>query len=136
QVLAEVEAATGPRAIFASNTSSLPITEIAAKAKRPERVIGMHFFSPVHKMPLVEVIKTKKTDDETLATIVELGRKMGKTVIVVNDGTGFFTSRALGPYMNEAAYCLQDGASIPEIDRALLKFGFPVGPMKLLDEVG
>ena len=136
QVLKETEAATPDHCIFASNTSSLPITDIAKAAKRPERVIGMHFFSPVHKMPLVEVIKTKKTDDETLATTVELGRKMGKTVIVVNDGVGFFTTRVLGPYMNEASYCLQEGASVEEIDAALTQFGFPVGPMTLVDEVG
>lgn len=136
KVLKETEAATDDRCIFASNTSSLPITDIAKGSKRPERVIGMHFFSPVHKMPLVEVIKTKKTDEETVATTVELGRKMGKTVIVVNDGVGFFTTRALGPYMAEAAYCVQEGASVDEIDAALTRFGFPVGPMTLLDEVG
>lgn len=136
QVLKETEAATGDRCIFASNTSSLPISDIAKASKRPERVIGMHFFSPVHKMPLVEVIKTKKTDAETVATTVEIGRKMGKTVIVVNDGVGFFTTRALGPYMNEASYCLQEGASIDEVDAALLQYGFPVGPMTLVDEVG
>ena len=135
-VLKETEAATSDKCIFASNTSSLPITDIAKASKRPERVIGMHFFSPVHKMPLVEVIKTKKTDDETVATTVALGRKMGKTVIVVNDGVGFFTSRVLGPFMNEAAFCLQDGASVEEVDAALTRFGFPVGPMTLLDEVG
>jgi 3-hydroxyacyl-CoA dehydrogenase/enoyl-CoA hydratase/3-hydroxybutyryl-CoA epimerase len=136
KVLAETEAAMPERGIFASNTSSLPITDIAKAAKRPQRVIGMHFFSPVHKMPLVEVIKTKQTDEESIATIVGLGRKMGKTVILVNDGPGFFTTRALGPYMNEAAYCMQEGASVDEIDAALTRFGFPVGPMTLLDEVG
>jgi 3-hydroxyacyl-CoA dehydrogenase/enoyl-CoA hydratase/3-hydroxybutyryl-CoA epimerase len=87
-------------------------------------------------MPLVEVIKTKKTDEESIATTVELGRKMGKTVIVVSDGVGFYTTRALGPHMSEASWCLQDGASIEEIDAALTKFGFPVGPMTLIDEVG
>ncbi len=136
KVLAETEAATSDRCIFASNTSSLPITDIAKGSRRPERVIGMHFFSPVHKMPLIEVIRTKKTDDETVATIVDLGRKMGKTVIVVNDGVGFFTTRVLGPFMSEAAFCLQEGASIEEIDAALTRYGFPVGPMTLLDEVG
>ncbi|HVO29859.1 MAG TPA: 3-hydroxyacyl-CoA dehydrogenase NAD-binding domain-containing protein, partial [bacterium] len=135
-VLKETEAATSDRCIFASNTSSLPITDIAKAAKRPERVIGMHFFSPVHKMPLIEVIRTKKTDEETVATTVAVGRKMGKTVVVVNDGVGFFTTRVLGPFMNEAAYCLQEGASIEEIDKALTHFGFPVGPMTLMDEVG
>ena len=136
KVLKETEEATGDRCIFASNTSSIPITDIAKGAKRPERVIGMHFFSPVHKMPLVEVIRTKKTDEESVATIVALGRKMGKTVIVVNDGVGFFTTRVLAPFMNEAAWCLQEGASIEEVDKALTHYGFPVGPMTLVDEVG
>lgn len=136
KVVKETEEATGDRCIFASNTSAIPITQIAKASKRPERVIGMHFFSPVHKMPLLEVIKTKQTDGETLATTVEVGRKMGKTVIVVNDGVGFFTTRVLGPYMNEASYCLQEGASVEEVDAALTNYGFPVGPMTLVDEVG
>lgn len=136
QVLKEVEEACGPDVIFASNTSSIPITKIAEPAKRPENVIGMHYFSPVHKMPLLEVIRTKQTSDETIATIVDLGKKQGKTVIVVNDGTGFYTSRILGPYMNEAAWLLSEGVPVEVIDAAAKKFGFPVGPIALLDEVG
>ncbi len=136
QVLRESEAVAPEGMIFASNTSTLPIAEIAEAARRPENVIGMHFFSPVHKMPLLEVIRHPGTSEETLAATVALGRTMGKTVIVVDDGPGFFTSRVLGPFMNEAAWMLTEGARVEEIDRALEGWGFPVGPMTLLDEVG
>jgi len=134
-VLRDVER-EAPDAIFASNTSSLPIGKIAEAAQHPERVVGMHFFSPVHKMPLLEVIRAPKTSAETVATVVALGKRMGKTVIVVNDGVGFYTSRILAPYVNEAAFIFNDGAAVEEIDGALVDFGFPVGPMQLLDEVG
>ena len=136
RVLAEVEEHGKPGAIFASNTSSIPIARIAEKARRPEDVVGMHYFSPVHKMPLLEVIQTKRTSPEVVATAVAVGKKQGKTVIVVNDGVGFYTSRILGPYMNEAAWLVMDGVPIEAIDRALVAWGFPVGPMTLLDEVG
>jgi 3-hydroxyacyl-CoA dehydrogenase / enoyl-CoA hydratase / 3-hydroxybutyryl-CoA epimerase len=135
RTLREVDLAA-PNAIFASNTSSLPIGRIAEAAQRPEKVVGMHFFSPVNKMPLLEVVRAPRTDAETVATAVELGKRIGKTVIVVNDGVGFYTSRILAPYMNEASYLLVEGAAIEEIDRALVEFGFPVGPIQLLDEVG
>jgi len=125
-----------PKAIFASNTSSLPIGKIAEAAQRPEKVVGMHFFSPVNKMPLLEIIRAPKTDAQTVATVVALGKKIGKTVIVVNDGVGFYTSRILAPYVNEAAFIFNDGAAVEDIDKALVDFGFPVGPMQLLDEVG
>ncbi len=134
-VLRDVEK-EAPNAIFASNTSSLPIGRIAEAAARPDKVVGMHFFSPVNKMPLLEVIRAPKTSAETVATVVALGKKIGKTVIVVNDGVGFYTSRILAPYMNEALWILHDGAAIEDIDKALVDFGFPVGPMQLLDEVG
>jgi 3-hydroxyacyl-CoA dehydrogenase/enoyl-CoA hydratase/3-hydroxybutyryl-CoA epimerase len=136
KVLREVEAIASEKAIFASNTSSIPITKIAAASKRPENVVGMHYFSPVHKMPLLEVIRTKQTAPEVVATAVAIGKKQGKTVIVVNDGVGFYTSRILGPLMNEAAYLLLEGASIEQIDGALTGWGWPVGPITLLDEVG
>jgi 3-hydroxyacyl-CoA dehydrogenase/enoyl-CoA hydratase/3-hydroxybutyryl-CoA epimerase len=136
RVIAETEAVTRDDCIFASNTSSLPITELAKGSKRPSQVIGMHYFSPVHKMPLLEIITHKGTADWVTATCVEVGRKQGKTVIVVNDGVGFYTSRILAPYMNEAAYLLAEGADIAELDKALVEFGFPVGPITLLDEVG
>jgi 3-hydroxyacyl-CoA dehydrogenase/enoyl-CoA hydratase/3-hydroxybutyryl-CoA epimerase len=125
-----------PRGIFATNTSSIPIGEIAAASGHPETVLGMHYFSPVNKMPLLEVIVTPRTADATTATAVALGKRQGKTVIVVGDGPGFFTSRVLAPYMNEAVMLLLEGASVEDIDGALAGFGFPVGPMTLLDEVG
>ncbi len=136
QVIREVEAAAPENLIFASNTSTIPIASLAEASQRPENVIGMHFFSPVHKMPLLEIIKTDETSDEALAVTVDVGRKMGKTIIVVNDGPGFFTSRVLGPFVNEALWCLAQGASIDQIDGVLTKWGWPVGPLALLDEVG
>lgn len=135
-LLRQVEANAGPEVIFASNTSSLPITDIAKASKHPETVIGMHYFSPVEKMPLLEIIVTDKTADWVTATCVQLGKDQGKTVIVVRDGTGFYTSRILAPYMNEASWLLAEGAAIEDLDRALQDFGFPVGPITLLDEVG
>jgi 3-hydroxyacyl-CoA dehydrogenase/enoyl-CoA hydratase/3-hydroxybutyryl-CoA epimerase len=122
--------------IFASNTSSIPIARIAEASSRPEAVLGMHYFSPVHKMPLLEVIVTPRTAGEVTATAVALGKKQGKTVIVVNDGPGFYTSRILTPYMNEAAEILLEGAAVEDLDDAMVRFGFPVGPITLLDEVG
>jgi 3-hydroxyacyl-CoA dehydrogenase/enoyl-CoA hydratase/3-hydroxybutyryl-CoA epimerase len=136
KVLADVEAAASEACVFATNTSSLPIAEIAAASRRPSRVLGMHFFSPVHRMLLLEVIVTPSTDAESLATAVAFGRRIGKHVIVVRDGPGFYTSRALAPYMNEAARLVEEGASVEDVDRAMLAFGFPVGPIALLDEVG
>lgn len=135
QVLKEVEA-VAPHAIFASNTSTIPIREIAAAATRPAQVVGMHFFSPVHKMPLLEVIVTPDTSAETTRTAVQYGRALGKTVIVVQDGAGFYVNRILAPYINEAGRLLDDGARIDDVDAALTAFGFPVGPITLLDEVG
>jgi 3-hydroxyacyl-CoA dehydrogenase/enoyl-CoA hydratase/3-hydroxybutyryl-CoA epimerase len=135
-MVAEIEASCAEHTIFASNTSSIPITQIAAKAKKPEQVIGLHYFSPVDKMPLAEVIAHDKTSDQTISTTVELAKKQGKTPIVVKDGAGFYVNRILAPYMNEAAEVLLSGEPIDHIDKSLVKFGFPVGPVKLLDEVG
>ncbi len=136
QVLREVEAVTRRDCVFASNTSALPITQIAAASKRPENVLGMHYFSPVEKMPLLEVIRTERTSERALATAVAFGMKQGKTVIVVQDGPGFYTTRILAPYMNETCLLLAEGATIPDLDRAMLAWGFPVGPAALFDEVG
>ena len=132
----DVEAHTGAQAIFATNTSSIPIARIAEASRNPERVLGMHYFSPVEKMPLLEVIATDKTAPEAVATAVAFGRKQGKTVIVVKDGAGFYVNRILVPYINEAGYLLGEGVAIDLVDKALKGFGFPLGPFALLDEVG
>jgi 3-hydroxyacyl-CoA dehydrogenase/enoyl-CoA hydratase/3-hydroxybutyryl-CoA epimerase len=136
QVLRETEAAIRPDAIFATNTSTIPIALIAQASARPDRVLGMHFFSPVHKMPLVEVITTPQTYPQVTATAVAYGKKLGKTVIVVNDGPGFYVNRILSPYINEAGILLDQGVAVDLIDKALVDFGFPVGPITLIDEVG
>jgi len=135
-IVQEVESNSNKDCIFASNTSSLPISDIAAKAKRPENIIGMHYFSPVQKMPLLEIIKTEKTADWVTATAYDIGVRQGKTVIVVNDGPGFYTTRILAPFMNEALLLLEEGASVVQLDRAMKRYGFPVGPIALFDEVG
>lgn len=136
QVLGEFQAQAKPDAIFASNTSTIPITEIAAKAPHPESVVGMHFFNPVDRMPLVEVIRGAKTSEAAMATVASFARKLGKTVVYCNDGPGFVVNRILGPYMNEAGFVLQEGNTIESIDAAMVGFGMPMGPMALLDEVG
>jgi 3-hydroxyacyl-CoA dehydrogenase/enoyl-CoA hydratase/3-hydroxybutyryl-CoA epimerase len=136
QMLSDIETFDNPDIIFASNTSSIPIKDIAEKAKRPENVIGMHYFSPVEKMPLLEIIKHSGTSEQTIATAVEFGRKQGKTVIVVDDGAGFYVNRILVPYVNAAMQLGLEGVAFDKIDKALTRFGFPVGPIKLLDEVG
>ncbi len=135
-VLKEWESVAAPDAIFASNTSTLPITEIAKAASRPERVVGMHFFNPVHKMPLVEVIFGEKTSPEVTATIFDLAKKMGKTPVVVKDAPGFLVNRILSPYLAEAVRLLLEGVSMEAIDRGMRAFGMPVGPIELLDDVG
>ena len=135
-VLRDFEAVAGKDAIFASNTSSLSITEMATASHHPGRVVGMHFFNPVEKMPLVEVIRGKKTSEETVSAVATLSRKLGKLPVVVNDGPGFLVNRILMPYLNEAATILEQGAAIDEIDKALLRFGMPMGAFILLDEIG
>ena len=135
-ILEEVESVVGPDTIFASNTSSLPISDIAAASSRPETVVGMHYFSPVEKMPLLEVITTDKTADWVTATAVRVGKEQGKTVIVVGDGPGFYTTRVLAPYSVEAGFLLSEGATVDAIDDAMTSWGFPVGPLLLGDEVG
>jgi 3-hydroxyacyl-CoA dehydrogenase / enoyl-CoA hydratase / 3-hydroxybutyryl-CoA epimerase len=136
KVLREVEAHTGPRSIFATNTSTIPIAQIAEASTRPERVLGMHFFSPVEKMPLLEIIPTSRTSPEAVVTAVQFGRSMGKTVIVVRDRPGFWVNRILTPYLAEAGRLLEEGTPIELIDQTMTRFGFPVGPIALLDEVG
>lgn len=136
RVLEEVESITNEDCIFASNTSALPISQIGSHSKRPGNLIGMHFFSPVHRMALLEVVRTPGTSEKTIATALDFGKRLGKTPIVVKDGVGFYTTRILAPYMNEAIHLLNEGAAIDDIDGAMVEFGFPVGPLMLLDEIG
>lgn len=135
-MLADVEENCPAHTIFASNTSSLPIAQIAEGSQRPEQVIGLHYFSPVDKMPLVEVIPHQGTSAQTIASTVAFARKQGKTAIVVGDKAGFYVNRILAPYVNESIHLLLAGEPVEAIDKALTQFGFPVGPLKLLDEVG
>jgi 3-hydroxyacyl-CoA dehydrogenase/enoyl-CoA hydratase/3-hydroxybutyryl-CoA epimerase len=135
QVIKEIEE-VNPKAIFATNTSAIPIGDIARGATRPEQVLGMHFFSPVEKMQLVEVITTRQTSAEALHRVVKLSREMNTHVVVVNDGPGFFTSRVLSAFLGQALLCYAEGTPADQIDAALTELGFPVGPMTLIDEVG
>ncbi len=136
KVLSDVAKLMPPDAIVATNTSSLSVNEIASAIQNPERVVGMHFFNPVEKMPLVEIIRAKSTSDKTIAVTAALATKLGKFPIVVSDVPGFLVNRILSPYLNEAAYLLQEGYRIKDIDKAATLFGMPMGPLRLLDEVG
>ena len=136
KVLAEVESQISDNCILASNTSSLSITEMQSSLKRPQNLGGFHFFNPVSRMPLIEVIAGSKTSPETVATLFELAKKLGKTPIVVKDGPGFLVNRLLMPYMNEALFLFNEGVSVERIDRVMMEFGMPMGPCRLVDEVG
>ena len=135
-VLKEVETKCEPGTILTSNTSSLSITEMQSVLTRPQDFCGMHFFNPVDRMPLVEIIRGAQSSDEAIATVHAVARKLEKTPVLVNDGAGFLVNRILAPYLNEAGWLLADGASIEAVDKALVKFGMPMGPLRLLDEVG
>jgi len=137
-IFMELDRAAKPGCILASNTSSLSITEMAAVTKRPRECIGLHFFNPVPKMKLLEIVRALETSDETLAICREVGRRMGKEVVVVRESPGFITSRINAMIGNEAFYMLQDGiASARDIDTALkLGLNHPMGPFELVDLVG
>ena len=136
QVLQDIEETVPPTTIFATNTSSLSVTRLAEAARRSERVVGIHFFNPVHRMPLVEIVRTPHTSEEVLASAFSFVTAMGKTPVLVADRPGFLVNRLLAPYLNEAGYLLEAGASVDSIDHALEEFGMPMGPCRLLDEVG
>jgi len=136
KILADCESQANSKTIFASNTSALEINKIAAKALRPELVIGMHYFSPVPKMPLLEIVKGSYTANWVVATCFQLGIRQGKTCIVVNDGPGFYTTRILAPMLNEALLLLDEGVDILKVDEWMKEAGYPVGPYNLIDEVG
>jgi 3-hydroxyacyl-CoA dehydrogenase/enoyl-CoA hydratase/3-hydroxybutyryl-CoA epimerase/enoyl-CoA isomerase len=135
-VLAEVEGHVNENTILASNTSTISIDFLAKSVKRPENFLGMHFFNPVHMMPLVEIIRGEKTSEEAVATTVAYAKKMGKTPVVVNDCPGFLVNRVLFPYFGGFAGLLKDGADFRQVDKVMEKFGFPMGPAYLMDVVG
>lgn len=135
-VLSEVEGLVKDDCIIASNTSTISITFLAQSLKRPENFVGMHFFNPVHKMPLVEVIRGEKSSEEAIATTVALAEKMGKTPVVVNDCPGFLVNRVLFPYFGAFDLLLKEGADFQQIDKVMEKFGWPMGPAYLMDVVG
>jgi 3-hydroxyacyl-CoA dehydrogenase/enoyl-CoA hydratase/3-hydroxybutyryl-CoA epimerase len=135
-VVKELEDVMRDDAVIATNTSALPIADIARDARHPERIVGMHFFSPVHRMPLVEVVRPEKADPRALANVVAEAQAMGKTVIVVRDTPGFYTTRVLGFMLAEAMLLLEEGARIEDVDRGMVAFGWPIGPLALTDEVG
>jgi 3-hydroxyacyl-CoA dehydrogenase/enoyl-CoA hydratase/3-hydroxybutyryl-CoA epimerase len=136
RVLAEVEKETGPEAVLATNTSSLRVDDLATVLERPRLLGGLHFFNPVEKMPLVEVVQGERTAADALATLHGLAVELGKTPVVVRDGPGFWVNRLLTPYLNEAAFLYAEGVSVETLDGALERFGLPMGPLALLDEVG
>ena len=137
-VFRRADATLPPEAILASNTSSIPISSLAAATNRPERVIGMHFFNPVPVLALVEVVRGRETSDETAEAITELARELGKTPAVANDFPGFVSNRILMPYINEAVHALADGVAEPEAIDTIAKLGFahPMGPLALADLIG
>lgn len=135
-VFRDLEPRISKDCLIATNTSTLSVSEMQSVLAHPERMAGFHFFNPVDRMPLVEVIRGRSSSDRTIATLVALAKTLGKTSVVVNDGPGFLVNRILGPYLNEATYLLLESGDVEAVDRAFLRFGMPMGPLRLLDEVG
>lgn len=135
-IFADLSRRTRPDTVLATNTSALPIRQLLGQVSQPQRVVGLHFFNPVHRMELVEVIRTDQTSAEALATALGFVRALGKLPVVVADSPGFLVNRILLPYLVEAARLFEQGADPEEIDEAMLDFGMPMGPLRLLDEVG
>lgn len=136
RVLAEAESHLCESALLCTNTSALSVTEMATVLKRPQNFCGMHFFNPVNRMPLVEIIRTEQSSEQTIATAVATVKAWGKTPVVVSDCPGFLVNRILLPYMNEAVYLLEEGSDIEMIDKTVREFGMPMGPLELADQVG
>jgi 3-hydroxyacyl-CoA dehydrogenase/enoyl-CoA hydratase/3-hydroxybutyryl-CoA epimerase len=136
QVFAQLDRLCKPDCVLATNTSSLPVTDIAKATIRPSRVVGMHFFNPVKKMPLVEIVRGEQSDDVSLATAAMIGAKIGKTPIITGDSPGFVVNRILIPYLREAIAMATEGTTIADIDETMKKWGMPMGPFELLDEIG
>jgi len=136
KIVSDIENSTPEHCIFATNTSAIPISAIAEGSKRPGNIVGMHYFSPVPSMPLLEIIPHEGTSDTAMATAFDVGTKQGKTCIVVKDVPGFYVNRCLGPFLVEVSALVCDGVSLEHLDRTILDFGMPVGPVTLADEVG
>jgi 3-hydroxyacyl-CoA dehydrogenase/enoyl-CoA hydratase/3-hydroxybutyryl-CoA epimerase len=136
ELFTKLDRATKPEAVLATNTSSLSVTKIAESTSNPRRVVGLHFFNPVPRMPLVEVVKTRHTDPRALATAVAVATKLGKTPVVVGDGPGFIVNRVLMPYLSEAMKLAQEGVPVERIDDAMKRWGMPMGPFVLMDQIG
>jgi 3-hydroxyacyl-CoA dehydrogenase/enoyl-CoA hydratase/3-hydroxybutyryl-CoA epimerase len=135
-VLRETEKFVRDDCIITTNTSSLSVDKLAEELSHPDRFCGMHFFNPVHRMPLVEIVRGRDSSEETIASVYAFALQLGKVPVVVGNGPGFLVNRVLGPYLNEAGFLLGDGASIQQIDNAAREFGMPVGPLRLIDEIG
>lgn len=135
-VFRELEVRTRPGTVLATNTSSLPVERLQEVLTHPERVAGLHFFNPVHKMPLVEVARAPASSATTLATLMQWGSQLGKTPVLVRDSPGFAVNRVLTPYLNEAVILVTEGLTIEQVDRVMKRFGMPMGPLELLDQVG
>jgi 3-hydroxyacyl-CoA dehydrogenase/enoyl-CoA hydratase/3-hydroxybutyryl-CoA epimerase len=136
RVFAELEVRVPPGSLLASNTSSLSVDSLAAGLLHPDRFVGFHFFNPVHRMPLVEVVRGARTSDVALVTAVALARRLGKTPVVVKDSPGFVVNRVLMPYLREALHMLEEGYAVADLDAAMRRFGMPMGPFEVVDEVG